>query len=120
MASIKLLGPPDYSAEEQQALIDFVLALKKSHIQDFLKQVELARSGTKQDLRERFQEAIDEGVLAYEQLVDFLDSVAPWGKQHVFLYRGPRNDVQAWKDPDHVHRLLRQHHLGKLLTPGSP
>jgi len=41
MSSIKLLGPPDYSAEEQQALIDFVLALRKSHIQDFLRQVEL-------------------------------------------------------------------------------
>jgi len=53
MASIKLLDPPNYSGDERQALIDFVLALKKSHIQDFLKQVELARSGTKQDLRER-------------------------------------------------------------------
>jgi len=63
MASIKLLGPPDYSAEEQQALIDFVLALRKSHIQDFLKQVELPRSGTKQELRERLQEALDEGDL---------------------------------------------------------
>ncbi len=27
MASIKLLGPPNYSAEEQQALIDFVLLI---------------------------------------------------------------------------------------------
>jgi len=120
MASIKLLDPPNYSGDERQALIDFVLALKKSHIQDFLKQVELARSGTKQDLRERFQEAIDEGNLAYEQLVDFLDSVAPWGKQHVFLYSGPRNDVQAWKDPDHVHRLLKQHRLGKLFNARLP
>jgi len=29
MASIKLPGPPDYSAEERQALIDFVLALRR-------------------------------------------------------------------------------------------
>ena len=41
---------------------------------------------TKEDLRQRFQEALDEGNLTYERLVDFLDSVAPWGKQHVFLY----------------------------------
>jgi len=52
MASIKLLDPPNYSGDERQALIDFVLALKKSHIQDFLKQVELPKSGTKQDLRD--------------------------------------------------------------------
>src|ERR1017187_9114542 len=120
MASTKLLGPPDYSAEEQQALIDFVLALRKSHIQDFLKQVELPRSGTKQELRERLQEALDEGDLTYEVLVDSLDSVAPWGKQHVFLYHGPRGDVQAWKDPDHTPRLLKQHRLGKLFNARLP
>jgi hypothetical protein len=117
MATIK---PLDYSAEEQQALIDFVLALRKLHIQDFLKQVELPKSGTKQDLRERLQEALDGGDLTYERLVDFLDTVAPWGKQHVFLYQGPRSDVQAWKDPDHTHRLLKQHHLGKLFNASLP
>lgn len=120
MASIKLLGPPDYSAKEQQALIDFVLALRKSHLQDFLKQVELPKSGTKQDLRDRLQEALDGGDLTYERLVDFLDSVAPWGKQHVFLYDGPRNDVRAWKDPDHTERLLKQHRLGKLFNATLP
>jgi hypothetical protein len=120
MASIKLLGPPNYSAEEQQALIDFVLALRKSHIQDFLKQVELPKSGTKQELRSRLQEALDEGDLTYELLVDSLDSVAPWGKQHVFLYHGPRGDVQAWKDPDHTQRLLKQHRLGKLFNARLP
>ena len=120
MASIKLLDPPDYSGDERQALIDFVLALKKSHIQDFLRQVELPMSGTKQDLRERFQEAIDEGDLAYEQLVDFLDSVAPWGKQHVLLYHGPQHDIQVWNDPDHVHGLLKRHRTGKLFNASLP
>jgi hypothetical protein len=98
MTKHRALSP---DAEEQQALIDFVLALRKSHIQDFLKQVELPKSGTKEDLRERLQEALDEGELTYEQLVDFLDSVAPWGKQHVFLYHGPQHDIQAWKDAEH-------------------
>lgn len=120
MESIKLLGPSDYSDEEKQALVDFILALRKSHIQGFLKQVELPKSGTKKDLRERLQEALDGGALTYERLVDFLDSVAPWGKQHVFLYHGPRNDVQAWKDPDHVESLLKQHRLGKLFNAKLP
>jgi len=120
MESIKLLGPPDYSTEERQALIDFVLALRKSRIQEFLKGFELSRSGTKQDLRDRLQEALDAGDLTYEQLVDLLDSVAPWGKQHVFLYHGPRNDVQAWKDPDYTLRLLKQHRLGKLFNARLP
>jgi hypothetical protein len=121
MASIKLLGPPDYSAEEQQALIDFVLALRKSHIQDFLKEVDVSGySGTKEDLRERIQEALDEGELTCPQLVDLLDSVVPWGKQHVFLYSGPQTDIQEWKDPDHVHDLLKQHKAGKLFNAKLP
>lgn len=120
MTSIKLLAPPDYTAEERQALIDFVLALRKSHIQDFLKRIELPRSGTKPDLRERLQEALDEGRFTYEKVVDFLDSVAPWGKQHVFLYTGPRCDLQSWKDPDHIRQHLKQHRVGKLFNARLP
>lgn len=120
MEEIKLLGSPDYGAEEQQALIDFVLALRKSQVQDFLKRVELPNSGTKQDLRERLQEALDGGDLTYGQLVDSLDSVVPWGKQHVFLYHGPRGDVQAWKDPEYTLRLLKQHRLGKFFNARLP
>ena len=52
--------------------------------------------------------------------MDSLDSVAPWGKQHVFLYDGPRGEVQTWKDPDHTQRLLKQHRLGKLFNARLP
>ena len=52
--------------------------------------------------------------------MDSLDSVAHWGKQHVFLYHGPRGDMQAWKDPDHTQGLLKQHRLGKLFNARLP
>jgi len=120
MDSIKLLSPPEYTAEERNALIDFVLALKKSHIQDFLKRVELSKSGTKPDLRERLKEALDEGEITYEQLVLFLDSLVPWGKQHVFLYAGPRSDMQSWKSPEYVLEKLKEHRLGKLFNAQLP
>ena len=116
MEPIRLLKPPEYTAEEREALIDFVLALRKSHIRDFLKLVELPVSGTKPDLRERLQEALKNGGLALEQLVAFLDTVAPWGKQHVFLYDGPRFDLRRWKEPGHVQGLLKEHRLGKLFN----
>lgn len=120
MAGIKLLPPHDYPEEERQALIDFVLALRKPQIQELLGQLELPRSGTKPDLRKRLQDALDEGRVTYEQLVEFLDSVAPWGKQHVFLYNGPRGDLKEWKDPGHVRGLLKQHRLGKLFNARLP
>lgn len=120
MEPIRSLKPPEYTAEEREALIDFVLALRKSQIQDFLKRIDLPVSGTKPDLRERLQEALKNGGLGYERLVDFLDSVAPWGKQHVFLFTGPRADVKAWKAPNHVLGLLKQHRLGKLFNARLP
>ena len=120
MASIKLLNPPEYSDDERKLLIDFVLALRKSQIQAFLTDVEIPKSGTKQELRERLQDALDDGRLTYQKLVTLLDSVAPWGKQHVFLYQGPRHDIQAWKNPDHIFQLLKQQRLGKLLNSRLP
>jgi hypothetical protein len=119
-ASVRLLHPPEYTDEERQALLDFALAVKKTHIQDFLKRVNLQRSGTKPDLRERLQAAFDEGHVTYEQVVDFLDSVAPWGKQHVFLYTGPRGDLQSWKDPDRVRQHLKSHGVGKFFNARLP
>lgn len=120
MEPVKLLQPPDYTAQERESLIDFVLALRKSHIKDLLKGAELPMAGTKPDLRERLEEAVKKGRLKYERLVEFLDVVAPWGKQHVFLYKGPRGDLQTWKDADHVLGLLKQHRLGKLFNAQLP
>ena len=120
MESTTLLQPPEYTEEEQGALLDFVLALKKPQIQDFLKGVELPKSGTKPALRERLQGALDAGDATYEQVVDFLDSVAPWGKQHVFLYTGPRGDMGLWKDPDHVLKHLKASRVERFFNARLP
>jgi len=120
MSSIKDLEPPEYTAEERKSLIDFLLALKTAQIREFLKLVELPVSGTRIDLRERVQTALDDGEVTYEQVVGFLDSLAPWGKQHVFLYSGPRGDLAQWKDPDAVFQLLKDHRLGKLFNARLP
>jgi hypothetical protein len=120
MASGKVLNPSEYSDEERTVLIDFVLALRKSQIQEFLTDVDLPKSGTKEELRERLQEALDNGSITYEQLVGLLDFVAPWGKQHVFIYHGPRHDIQSWKNPDHISQLLKQHRLGRLFNARLP
>lgn len=120
MESIKLLPPPDYTAQECESLIDFVLALRKSHIKELLKGAELPMAGTKPDLRSRLEDALKKGRFKYERLVEFLDVVAPWGKQHVFLYKGPRGDLQTWKDADHVLGILKQHRLGKLFNAQLP
>lgn len=120
MKSVTLLEPPVYTGEEQKALIDFVCDLKITNVQEFLKQVNLPVSGTKPELRSRIQEGLEAGEITYEQIVAFLDSVAPWGKQHVFLYAGPQNNIASWKNPDYVRELLKRHNMEELFNARLP
>lgn len=120
MTSVSLLEPPAYAKDERQALIDFLLDLKKSHIREFLKSAELPTSGTKAELRKRVAEALAEKKLTHERIVEYLDTMAPWGKQHVFLYNGPRSGSKPWRDPDHVLTGLKRHRLGKLFNARLP
>jgi len=77
MPSIESLQPSEYTADERRVLIDFLIALRKTHILGFLKRVDVPGSGTKADLREGIQLAVDEGRITYEEIVEFLDSLAP-------------------------------------------
>lgn len=118
--SVRTLPPPQYTQDEKRALIDFLLSLKKVQLQEFFRAVNLPHSGSKSDLRGRLQKALDDGDVTYERAVDFLDSIAPWGKQHVFLYHGPRGDLRDWKDPDLLLQHLKQHRVGKYFNARLP
>jgi len=116
----EVLEAPAFTDEERRAVVDFMLALRKSHIQDFLKSIDLPKSGSKSKLREQIQDALDDGRLTAAQLVAFLDTVVPWGKQHVFLFTGPRGDVGSWKDPQHVLDKLKKQQLEHLFNARLP
>lgn len=109
-----------YTEEEKEQVVAYFLAVRKSHIQDFLDKQNLPRSGTKEELRARIEEALDDGDLDYETLVGALDAVAPWGKQHVQLYDGPKDPGGRWMDPTWIQELLKQHRLGYLFNAPLP
>lgn len=48
------------------------------------------------------------------------DTVVPWGKQHVFLFTGPRGDVKPWKDSQHVLDKLKKQQLEHLFNARLP
>jgi len=121
MISVRSLNPPEYTQEKQQVLIDSVLALRKTSIQQLFHESDLPTSGTKPELRERLQEALNEGRVTSQTVVNFLDSFAPWGKQHVFLYDGPTSeDLDFWRESLQVKDLLEQHGLGHLSNARQP
>lgn len=109
-----------FTEDEQALIITDLLALKKTQIGDFLSAHDLPKSGTKEELRARVEESLQAGVLTLPQIVQFLDDVIPWGKQHVYLYEGPRASIASWRKPEWVEKRLKKHHLGKYLNASLP
>jgi hypothetical protein len=117
---LKTGSSPSFNEDEQSLIIADLLALKKEQIGDFLAGCNLPRSGTKEQLRARIESAIEDESLALDQIVHFLDSVIPWGKQHIYLFTGPDDDISHWRKTDWVSKLLKQHRLGKYLNAQLP
>ncbi len=109
-----------FNDDEQALLIADLLALKKTQISEFLSMNDLPRSGTKEELRERIEAALEAGSLTLAGIVQFLDGVIPWGKQHVYLYKGPQTPIDDWRKTDWVTNLLKQHRLKKYLNACLP
>jgi len=116
----KTAGSPSFTEDEQGLIITDLLALKKAQIGDFLAGVGLPKSGTKEALRQRIEESIEDRALTLTQIVQFLDSVIPWGKQHVYLFKGPTSSIADWRKEEWVANLLKQHRLGKYLNANLP
>ncbi|TWU09727.1 hypothetical protein [Allorhodopirellula heiligendammensis] len=52
----------------------------------------------KGQVRERVADALEDGEFGYEAIIAYLDSVVPWGKQHVYLFKGPKGSLtKTWK-----------------------
>lgn len=109
-----------YTKEEQALIVTDLLTLKKQQIGEFLATVGLPRSGTKEEIRSRIEEALDEGSLTVPQIVEFLDGVIPWGKQHVYLFKGPTSSIADWRKQPWVSKLLKKHKLLKYLNASLP
>lgn len=117
---IRTKTSPSFNEGEQALIITDLLALQKAQIGELLASVGLAKSGRKQDLRERIDRALVDNTLSLAQIVQFLDTVIPWGKQHVYLYKGPQTSIANWRDENWVAKLLKKHHLSKCLNASLP
>jgi hypothetical protein len=111
---------PKFTEEEQAQIVTDLLVLTREQIRDFLARNELPVSGTKEQYRGYVEKALQEGVISLSKLVEFLDEVIPWGKQHVFLYKGPKSSIANWKKTDWMVKLLKKHRFGKYLNASLP
>ena len=107
---------PIYTREERDKILDYFGDLKSDYIKSFLARINLHRSGPKSQLLLNVQEGIEAGSINYADLVNLLDLIIPWGKQHVFLYDGPESDIENWRDPGYVHERLQMGQVSNLLS----
>ena len=111
----------DYSEEEEQQIVDCFMALNCGQIREFLERYELPKSGTKDVLRERVTTALDENNITYADLLYCIDTVEPWGKQHIFLYSAPEGNLRTnWRNADWVRTRLEQFEIPHLLNEHCP
>jgi hypothetical protein len=109
-----------YTEEEQKKILEYFRELKSEYIRYFLAGRGLPRSGTKTQLLLNIKEEIESGGLQYEDLVNFIDTIIPWGKQHVYLYDGPETDVENWRDEGYCHQRLQVSNVIYLLREKLP
>ena len=85
----------------QDLILDHLITLTNAEIQRFLKRHKIAGASAraKDDLRVALRQALKANDITTEAVVAFLDEVTPWGKQHIYLYKGPPSKdwrTQAW------------------------
>jgi hypothetical protein len=109
-----------FTTDEREWIIDYVTNLKKDQIQSFLKEHGELSYGTKPDLIAIVNELLEDSKVTYTDLVVLLDKLAPWDKQHVFLYDGAESEIENWRNLAWVEEYLREKGLIRFLNRGIP
>jgi len=105
---------------EQQTLLTFLLTLRLDRVREFLGRHALPKYGNRADLRCRLEENLANGAITIVDIVDFLDEVEPWSKQHVFIYDGGDGLVEDWRDADAARARLEEAGVAELLDERLP
>jgi hypothetical protein len=111
----------NYSEEERIKIVDYFMNIKGDLIREFLEVKKIPKSGTKPELKERIIIYIEEGKILYNELINYIDTIVPYDKQHVYLYNGPNsNIVLNWRNANYYNALLQKNNLLNLLNKRLP
>lgn len=106
--------------DDRKFLIQSFMKLSNAQLRNFLRSKQLPVSGSKSELQDRIEEAVDNGTIADADLVNVLDAVLPWWKFHTYLYRGPRLIPDEWRTEDAARQHLAAHNLEGLMDANLP
>jgi hypothetical protein len=107
-------GPDQRS--EAESLIDILVGLRVDRVRAFMERVGLPRAGTKADLHERATAGFGDGTFSIvDDLIDYLDEVEPWGRQHVILLEAKQSAAAGLCRSDGIRRRAHDAGLEHLL-----
>jgi len=108
------------TAEELALLVDYLFAHRKHHVQSFLGEHGIPRTGTKLQLRERLQQSRNDGHFRVLDLITLLDRIEGWGNQHCYLFRAADSRAASWRKQSTVEKTLRENRCIGLLNKRRP
>ncbi len=95
--------------------------LTEDLIKEFFDSRELPKSGTKPEIETRLNNYLSEGIIKYEELVNYIDKIIPTWKQHVFLYTGPEEDlIDNWRNKEYCQGIFNDMALTPYLNSKLP
>lgn len=105
---------------QRQLLLNYLSAHKMEYVQNFLRKKGLPYSYLKSDLPKKLTEFLNNQMIQLSELVDLLNSIEGWGKQHVYLYTAPSTLSRQWRNSLQVHQTLRSAGLEDLINKSRP
>lgn len=73
------------------------------------------------DVTDRIQTSLKADDFGYDEVLSYLDEVVPWGKQHVFLFKGPSASIKkTWKDVKWIKNHLKNNSPEFAELVGAP
>jgi len=109
-----------FEKNDDEFVVDYLLAHKMLYVQEFLKSKDLSYSGTKEKLRNRLNGYLSDGKISNIELINLLDKIEGWGNQHIYLYISPDNIIKLWQTEELTRGRLKKHNLDELLNQKKP
>ena len=101
-------------------LLDCALAHKADHLRQFLSQVGVVKSGTRDVLRDRLHSYLTEDSKNTVVLTEYLNLIEGWGNQHLYLFNAPIGISKKWRGKDHVEQVLKKNGVISILNRARP
>jgi hypothetical protein len=100
---------------QRELLIEYLYTHKKIYLQNFFADKSLPYSYSKRVLKDKLSSYAQAGQQQLDDLINLLDKIEGWGRQHVYLYTAPSTLSAEWRQEEVVRRYLtRSGHEGLL------